>query len=202
MAGTDSSTFHRGVRKDLNSGIMLELLTYVKKRVGIYCVMLFILFLMSCAATSKINKPVPPKPVSGISTSKVEARVESKQQKVNTTAKSFLGSPYKYGGTTENGFDCSGLVYCSFQSVGLSLPRSSRSQANAGVEVDRKNIKSGDIIFFAQPGGEISHSGIVEKVFKDNILFIHSSSSKGVIISSINEAYWKKRFVKAVRIIE
>ena len=171
---------------------MLELYLFVKKRVGIYCIMLLILFLMSCASSSRMTKPVPPDPVTEIeSKDSVTEKKDYRLEKVLSTAKSFLGSPYKYGGTTENGFDCSGLVYCSFQSVGLSLPRSSRSQANAGVEVDRKNIKSGDIIFFAQPGGEISHSGIVEKVFKDNILFIHSSSSKGVIISSINEAYWK-----------
>lgn len=182
---------------------MLGLYITVKKRLGIYFTMIFILFLMSCAATSKLNKPVPPPPV--VETNVEEATEElpksSDAEIVLATAKSFLGSPYKYGGTDKNGFDCSGLVFCSFQSVGETLPRSSRNQANAGKEIDKSDIKMGDVLFFAQPGGGISHSGIVENVLDDNILFIHSSSSQGVIISSLQEAYWNKRFVKAIRIV-
>ena len=181
-------------------GMMLERYFMMQKRVTVYFSVFFILFLMSCAATSKLNKPVPPEPVE-----RIEPKGESyftKQQELVAKAKSFLGSPYRYGGTDKNGFDCSGLVFCSFQSIGINLPRSSKNQAGAGVEISKKQLQAGDVIFFAQPGGQISHSGIVEKIVNGNVLFIHSSSSQGVIISSLEQQYWKQRFVKGVRLLD
>ncbi len=118
------------------------------------------------------------------------------------TAKSFLGTPYKYGGTTRSGFDCSGLVYVSFDELGISLPRNSSAQAGHGKEINIREAKSGDLIFFNTSGKSISHVGIVERIDNSGIIyFIHSSTSKGVMISSMDENYWKTRFVKAVRLL-
>ncbi|WP_312150692.1 C40 family peptidase [Empedobacter sp.] len=118
------------------------------------------------------------------------------------TAKSYLGTPYKYGGITKTGFDCSGLVYISFKEMNLELPRRSSDQAEYGKEITIENVKIGDLIFFNTSGNSISHVGIVESINHDgSISFVHSSTSKGVIISSLDENYWKTRFVKAVRLL-
>ncbi|QTV07008.1 C40 family peptidase [Faecalibacter bovis] len=121
---------------------------------------------------------------------------------VLSTAKSFLGVPYKYGGTTRSGFDCSGLVFVSFDKVDLKLPRVSSQQAQEGREIKISEAREGDLVFFNTSGNSISHVGIIESIEKSGeIKFIHSSTSKGVIISSMDENYWKTRFVKAVRLL-
>ncbi len=117
-------------------------------------------------------------------------------------AKSFIGVPYKFGGTNESGFDCSGLVLVSFDQLGMKVPRNSSQQAEAGKEIDIIEARKGDLVFFNTTGKSISHVGIVEKIERTGeIFFIHSSTSKGVMISSLEENYWKARFVKAVRLL-
>lgn len=122
--------------------------------------------------------------------------------KILRTAKSYIGTPYKYGGATSSGFDCSGLVYISFKEMDIELPRRSSDQAGYGKEINVENVKIGDLIFFNTSGNSISHVGIVESISHDgSISFVHSSTSKGVMISSLDENYWKTRFVKAVRLL-
>lgn len=116
-------------------------------------------------------------------------------------AKKFLGTPYKYGGTNSSGLDCSGLVINAFQAVGKQMPRKSSEQAATGKEISLREVKEGDLVFFNTSGSSINHVGIVERVKNGEIFFIHSSTSKGVIISSIEETYWRNRFVKATRIL-
>lgn len=81
------------------------------------------------------------------------------------------------------------------------MPRISRDQAKEGKEVRLREVREGDLVFFKTSGSGISHVGIVENVENGVVFFIHSSSSKGVIISSLEETYWNKRFVKAVRVL-
>lgn len=116
-------------------------------------------------------------------------------------AKKYLGTPYKYGGTNRSGLDCSGLVYNSFEAIGIKMPRMSSEQAKQGVEIKLKDVQVGDLVFFNTSGSSISHVGIVENISDGEIFFIHSSTSKGVIISSLEETYWNKRFVKATRVL-
>lgn len=117
-------------------------------------------------------------------------------------AKSYLGVPYKFGGTNESGFDCSGLVLVSFDQLGMKVPRNSSQQAEFGKEIKTIDARKGDLVFFNTTGKSISHVGIVEKIEQTGeIFFIHSSTSKGVMISSLEENYWKSRFVKAVRLL-
>jgi probable lipoprotein NlpC len=116
-------------------------------------------------------------------------------------ARSYTGSPYKYGGTTASGFDCSGLVTVAFQSVNLSLPRSSYDMAEIGRKVEVKNIQVGDLVFFvtSKEGTRINHVGIVTEVKKNGeVRFIHAADS-GVREDNLGSKYYKSTFTKAVR---
>ncbi len=118
-------------------------------------------------------------------------------------AESYLGTPYKFGGNTSSGFDCSGFTVKVFQDNNFSLPRRSSDQADAGKSIDIKTVKPGDLLFFATSGGSrVSHVGIVHTIENDGeIKFIHASTSKGVIISSLNEKYWNKAYLHAQRVL-
>jgi peptidoglycan DL-endopeptidase LytE len=121
--------------------------------------------------------------------------------KIVTLARSFIGSPYKSGGTTENGFDCSGLVYSCHQSEDITLPRTSREMSTVGVSVSREQAQKGDLIFFTTNGKTvINHVGIISEVNEEGIKFIHSSSSNGVIETKLSEDYYSKTFKEIRRI--
>lgn len=118
-------------------------------------------------------------------------------------AQTYLGTPYRYGGMTRNGIDCSAFVLSVFGSVtGMNLPRVAASQAQEGVKIDKDQLQKGDLVFFSHQGkGRISHVGIVEEVSPEgDVKFIHAATSRGVMISSLNDSYWgpKYRFAKRV----
>lgn len=116
-------------------------------------------------------------------------------------ARSYTGSPYKYGGTTAAGFDCSGLVTVAFQSVNLALPRTSYDMASVGDEIKLADIKVGDLVFFvtSKTGDRINHVGIVTEIQKNgDIRFIHAADS-GVREDNLGSKYYKSTFVKVTR---
>lgn len=104
--------------------------------------------------------------------------------KIVDYAKQFVGVPYVYGGTSPNGFDCSGFTYYVFKKFGITLPRTAQECAGAGTKVSRENIKPGDILLFDRDNDyRIGHVGI----YIGNGKFIHASSSKGkVVIASLS----------------
>ncbi len=115
-----------------------------------------------------------------------------------------LGARYRSGSTGNGGFDCSGLMFATFKNIEMTLPRSSHEMASAaGTRIDRSQAQKGDLIFFATMGkGRVSHVGMVTEVSEQGeIKFIHSSTSSGVIISSVNEPYYAKRFVQVNRVL-
>jgi cell wall-associated NlpC family hydrolase len=120
-------------------------------------------------------------------------------------AETFLGVPYKYGGTEpKTGFDCSGFIGYVFQHFGIRVPRTSVSFTNAGETVKASHAKRGDLILFTGSdanSGKVGHMGIITDVRKDDLQFIHSASgnNKGVMISSMNN-YFRERFVKVIRV--
>jgi len=126
----------------------------------------------------------------------------SKASHVLKTAKSYMGTPYVYGGMSRIGIDCSGLTYLSYNKY-AKLPRTSSEQAKIGKNVSLHKVIPGDLLFFAttKKKSRISHVGIVYRGKGKNVKFIHASTSKGVTISSLRENYWRKSFIKARRVL-
>ncbi|MEG9327908.1 C40 family peptidase [Salinimicrobium catena] len=122
--------------------------------------------------------------------------------RITQYAREYLGTGYKYGGTTTEGMDCSGLVMTAFSSEDIALPRTSRDMASMGQKLDLQEVLIGDLLFFQTNSRRkvINHVGLVVDIAEDAILFIHSTTSRGVIISSLTEKYWQDNFVMARRI--
>ncbi|WP_374444202.1 C40 family peptidase [Epilithonimonas sp.] len=119
-------------------------------------------------------------------------------------AESYLGTPYRYGGTSRSGIDCSAFVLSVFgAAAGMNLPRVAAEQSQEGDSVDKTELQKGDLVFFSHRGSRISHVGIVEEVTADGqVKFIHAATSKGVMVSSLDDNYWGPKFKFAKRIIK
>ena len=134
-----------------------------------------------------------------------EVKVESKENNENSKidkivnlAKAQIGKPYRWGATGPSSFDCSGFTtYIYKNGAGISLPRTSVSQSKTGTKVSRSNLKTGDLVFFNTSGKGVSHVGM----YIGDSKFIHSSSSKGIRIDSLNSTYYKSRFISGSRVI-
>jgi len=134
----------------------------------------------------------------------IEKSVEEKKaSKITDGALKFEGTPYKYGGTSKKGMDCSGLVYTAFLEEDFSLPRSSRAMSLEGERLNLAEVGEGDLLFFETNKRRkvINHVGLVVGFNDEEILFIHSTTSRGVIVSNFSEAYWKNAFVMARRVL-
>jgi probable lipoprotein NlpC len=135
----------------------------------------------------------------------VSSKVREQREKVIATARTFTGTPYKWGGTTRVGMDCSGLTCNAYRSIELELPRTADSQATVGKKVKRKKLTPGDLVFFAtgKKKRQITHVGIVTVVNGNNdVKFIHASTSLGVVETNLYSDYYIKRYRKARRIID
>lgn len=127
----------------------------------------------------------------------------TKADRIIATALQFKGVKYKFGGTTRKGMDCSGLVYVAFGEEKIQLPRISRNMAKKGRKIALSKVKKGDLVFFkiSRNSNQINHVGLVTAIKNGQVFFIHSTTSKGVIVSSLSEKYWKNNFVKATTIL-
>ncbi len=147
-------------------------------------------------SAKSINKP---KPVFGSYNINYTIAAEN----VVENAKQFNGVRYKYGGTTKKGMDCSGLVFTSFKQENIALPRTTKDLSKSGEWVDIKEVKKGDLLFFAtkKNNRNVNHVGIVTDSRIGNIEFIHASTSNGVMVSNLAERYWYFAFVQARRVL-
>jgi len=161
----------------------------------IFLLILLSAFLVSCGSSHKATSSSKPASSKKISSKKSETLVKY--------AKSFEGTPYKFGGTTKKGMGCSGLVYMSYKKVGVPMPRISREMATKGTRISLSKTDKGDLVFFKTNKNKktINHVGLVVENKNGLIRFIHSTSSLGVIISSLEERYWKNVFVEVRRVL-
>jgi probable lipoprotein NlpC len=139
-----------------------------KSRLFLILITLIIaVFFSSCSSTKKIRN--------------------QNVNKVIDTARSYRGTPYRYGGTTRSGIDCSALIYHSFQPVGINMPRTSEAQSKMGKKVNGSKLEKGDLVFFStgKSRKKVSHAGIVTET---------SSTSLGVTEDNLDHSYWSKAF--------
>jgi cell wall-associated NlpC family hydrolase len=128
-----------------------------------------------------------------------EAANDVTSKQLVSATNSVMGVNYMRGGTTANGFDCSGFVGYVYKQVGVNLPRTSRAMYSTGTSVSEKDLQAGDLVFFNTSGRGVSHVGVYIGEGK----FAHSSSSKGVSISNINDPYyWGSKYIGAKRVAE
>lgn len=119
-------------------------------------------------------------------------------------AKRFTGSPYVYGGTKPEGFDCSGYVRYVFDEFNLKLNQNSVGLSKIGYEVQTSQAQPGDLVFFDTKltNGSVGHVGIVVSNTEKGIEFIHASSSRGVIQSFLHEKYYRQHFLSVNRVMD
>ncbi len=164
-----------------------------------------LLLLASCSSQRVASGSSPSRSASHARTAKKAERAApagEKAEQVISAARSYIGTPYRYGGIDKRGIDCSGLLLCSFKSANIPLPRTSTEQSSYGKPVSLYELKPGDLVFFSAKKwkGKVSHAGMVTEVRgKDEVIFIHSSSSKGVVESNLLSPYYREIFVKARR---
>ena len=171
----------------IENGLPVDYLLIVKKGVG--------------AANSKVIETIP-LPVDDVEIKDIPAGNIEKAEFLIKKASENLGTRYRSGGSTSAGFDCSGLMFSTFQNLDMTLPRSSHEMAGYGVKINKVQAQKGDLIFFATFGGRrISHVGLVTEVTNGEIKFIHSSTGSGVVVSSLNEPYYSRTFVQVNRVL-
>jgi cell wall-associated NlpC family hydrolase len=177
------------------------------RKVFLFAALLAILFMWGCARAPRRPKvaPLPPPRV----------KPTTRQMALQRAMRKFYGAPYRYGGTTPTGVDCSGLVLAVYQQVGLSLPRTAADQFTAGQPVPLNRLRFGDVVFFnrycygkkkvsymasmfpPEHLSEICHVGI----YLGDGRFLHSSTQRGVEISRLNAEAWRRSLVGARRFL-
>ena len=117
---------------------------------------------------------------------------------LNDQLQQWHGTPYRYGGLSHGGVDCSGFVYLTFQDrFDLQLPRTTKAQTRIGTKVSRDELLPGDLIFFKTGSSE---NGLHVGIYDTDDTFIHASTSQGVTRSSLDNVYWKRVYWQARRI--
>tara|TARA_B100000900_G_C20435093_1_gene656634 strand:- start:425 stop:859 length:435 start_codon:yes stop_codon:yes gene_type:complete len=131
---------------------------------------------------------------------------KKKQNKITLAtkhAKSFIGTPYKYGGNSKNGIDCSSLIQQSYAKIGIKMPRTAQEQAKMGNKKLEGRVRPGDIVYFKfkQKREKWWHTGMITYVDQEKIKFVHASSSRGVVEDTYND-YYKKHTKYFRRVIK
>lgn len=158
-----------------------------------HCLLILIIFslLQGCATPKMPDKPVftHPQPV-------LNAQLQARNDKLLVLYNQWQGTPYRLGGNSVKGIDCSAFVQQVYQAgFDVNLPRTTNAQLLVGQAV-KQQATIGDLIFF-RTGSKTRHVGI----YINNNQFLHASTSKGVIISELNNTYWRKHYWQTRRVL-
>jgi cell wall-associated NlpC family hydrolase len=157
--------------------------------VHVFFIVILLFFISSCSSPVK-------KPISAIQNKVVQTQEPKTIDLLYSYFQHWQGTPYRMGGLSKNGVDCSGFVYLTYRSIaGIKLPRTTHQQMRLGSEVSPHNLEPGDLLFF-KTGWYTRHVGI----YLQNGQFMHSSTSQGVTLSGLSEKYWREAFYLAKRI--
>ena len=127
---------------------------------------------------------------------------EDIRTEITDYAKTYIGTPYSWAGTSPKGFDCSGYTGYVYKKFGITLPRSAAAQKDFVSNINKKTAEKGDLVFF-KSGHKITHVGIVISELGEPLTMVHSSSSKGIIITEVETStYWRNKFAGVGRIIQ
>lgn len=156
----------------------------------------------SCGSSKTASKTASPKPRPTQPANVKDLDISSMSKSERTLVKeatAWLGTPYKYGGNTRSGVDCSGFVYHVFRnSLDITLPRNSGKQHDYCRKISKKDLSTGDLVFFATTRGssKVSHVGL----YVGDGKMIHASTSRGVVCQNLSDDYYTRTFVSAGRI--
>jgi lipoprotein Spr len=117
-------------------------------------------------------------------------------QRLESIAESWVGTPYRRGGQDEQGIDCSALARTVLSELGVSLPRTTSDQRRVGHTVPRDEVAPGDLVFFRLGSRRVNHVGVA----LDSDRFLHASSTRGVVVETLQGSYFGRRFAEARRV--
>lgn len=156
---------------------------------------LVILLLLTGCSSRTVTTPSKPVPIAHSGTINLN-NLPKVKQRLYSQYREWKGVDYRIGGLDKSGIDCSGFAYVTYRSkLGMELPRTTELQADTGTFVEKSALQTGDLVFF-KTGMFVRHVGI----YLENRRFLHASTSKGVVISSLDNVYWKAKYWKAKRV--
>ena len=159
----------------------------------IFLLLLSIVFISCSSKNRYISKPIN---IASLHTSRTYNNINISSVLL-AYHKEYKGVRYKYGGVNKNGLDCSAYVQNAFKTtLKINLPRTTLYQSRQGKRINKKDLQTGDLVFF-RPSSKYRHVGI----YLNKGAFMHVSTSKGVIISKLNNVYWSKHYWKSIRIL-
>ncbi|KAF9658681.1 C40 family peptidase [Tenacibaculum sp. ZH5_bin.1] len=178
------------------------------KKILFICIVSFLM--ISCGSSKNVSttyrtrtkKVTKVKKNTQLATTKSSSKV-TVADKIVWTAVTYKGVPYRFGGMTKRGMDCSGLIFTSFKQRNMPIARTSHQMYLQGENISLREVQRGDLLFFktSRKRGKVNHVGLVTSVDNGDIRFIHSTTSRGVIVTSLHENYWKRAFIKAKRVL-
>jgi len=151
-----------------------------------------VLLSVACSPVKKNNKPS-----AGSSTGSSGSSMQLRNR-ITDYAQKYVGSAYRYAGTSPAGFDCSGFTSYVMKAFKIKISPASSAQAKEGRAVALDRTQPGDLIFFGENNNRISHVGMVVKRSKAGIVCVHSTTSRGVIVENVSTSnYWKPKILFA-----
>jgi cell wall-associated NlpC family hydrolase len=157
---------------------------------------LVLIFAVGCASAPEVRSPPPPQSARAWDGEGGGAGMRNRGEALADFALRLRGTPYRYGGATPDGFDCSGLVFYAHRQLGIVVPRTSRDQADGVMGIKPRKLRRGDLVFFKIGSREVNHVG----VYIGEHRFVHApGAGKPVTINSLDDEFYAERFFSAGR---